>query len=206
MQALAEALAPLARRARRAAPGCSAGSRQFAELYERYGPVIRAWTEAEIGGSEFGRLGTDVLTAVHRRARRPHRARSRRPTSTRPIAALALVAMLERLNYYALDRTRCASSPTRSPRRSRASPTRALFGADRSSASDGSLQSPSPPSTRACRSPSSDTGPGVRDLALDEHDGVVGDAERVVHVLLDDEQRRARVADRARACGTPRRR
>ena len=35
---------------------------RFADLYEHYGAVIRAWTEAEIGGSEFGRLGTDVLT------------------------------------------------------------------------------------------------------------------------------------------------
>ena len=36
----------------------------------------------------------------------------------------------------------------------------------------------------------------VGDLALHEHDRVVGDRERVVHVLLDDQQRRPAVADR----------
>ena len=35
--------------------------------YDHYGPVIRAWTEAEIGGShEFGRLGNDVLARFTR--------------------------------------------------------------------------------------------------------------------------------------------
>ena len=34
---------------------------RFVEVYEHYGPVIRAWTEAEIGGSEFGRLGRCLL-------------------------------------------------------------------------------------------------------------------------------------------------
>ncbi|HEY5012863.1 MAG TPA: TetR/AcrR family transcriptional regulator, partial [Acidimicrobiia bacterium] len=29
----------------------------FSELYDRYGPVIVAWTEAEIGDSNSGRLG-----------------------------------------------------------------------------------------------------------------------------------------------------
>ncbi len=38
----------------------------FADVYEHYGPVIRAWTEAEIGASEFGRMGTDVLTEFTR--------------------------------------------------------------------------------------------------------------------------------------------
>src|SRR6476661_7451551 len=39
---------------------------QLGDLYEHYGPDIRAWTEAEIGGSEVGRLGTDVLTQFTR--------------------------------------------------------------------------------------------------------------------------------------------
>ncbi|MDZ7733344.1 MAG: helix-turn-helix domain-containing protein [Acidimicrobiia bacterium] len=34
---------------------------QFSALYERYGPVIRTWTEAEVDDTEFGRLGADVL-------------------------------------------------------------------------------------------------------------------------------------------------
>ena len=59
------------------------------------------WTEAEIGSHEFGRLGNDVLAHFTR-------VLTARITQTAPrdldptIAALALVAMLERLNYYAL--------------------------------------------------------------------------------------------------------
>ena len=76
---------------------------EFADLYERYGPVIRTWTEAEIGRSEFGRLGTDLLTQFTRELHR-------RVAEVAPldmdagVASLALVAMLERCNYYALTR------------------------------------------------------------------------------------------------------
>src|SRR6185369_12036778 len=61
MHALTEAMEPL----KAGATGRARLQRwikQFVELYQRHGPVIRAWTEAEIGGSEFGRLGTDLLT------------------------------------------------------------------------------------------------------------------------------------------------
>ncbi len=70
-------------------------------VYERNSAVIRAWTEAEIGGSEFGRLGTDVLSQFTG-------VLTRRIAEAAPadldagIASLALVAMLERLNYYVL--------------------------------------------------------------------------------------------------------
>src|SRR5437868_15023123 len=60
MQTLAESLGPL-----EPGPAGEESLREwiarFADLYERYGPVIRAWTEAEIGSHEFGRLGNDVL-------------------------------------------------------------------------------------------------------------------------------------------------
>ena len=65
MQTLAEALGPLT-------PGKGGRAEleqwigQFADLYEHYGPVIRAWTEAEIGSDEFGRLGNDVLARFTR--------------------------------------------------------------------------------------------------------------------------------------------
>ncbi len=73
----------------------------FAELYERSGPIIRAWTEAEIGGSEFGRLGTDTLAGFSSILAR--RITEADPPGLDPfVAALALVAMTERLNYYAL--------------------------------------------------------------------------------------------------------
>jgi AcrR family transcriptional regulator len=100
MQTLAESLGAL-----EAGPAGDESLRawiaRFADLYERYGPVIRAWTEAEIGSHEFGRLGNDVLT----RFTRVLTARIARaaPADLEPtIAAVALVAMFERLNYYAL--------------------------------------------------------------------------------------------------------
>jgi AcrR family transcriptional regulator len=100
MQTLAESLGPL--------EAGTDGERalhewigRFADLYERYGPVIRAWTEAEIGSHEFGRLGNDVL-AHFTRVLTLRIAQVAPPDLDPTIAALALVAMFERLNYYAL--------------------------------------------------------------------------------------------------------
>ena len=76
---------------------------RFADLYEAYGPIIRAWTEAEIGTHEFGRLGTDVLTRFTLTFTR--RISGALPDDVDPqIAALAFVAMLERMNYYVLSK------------------------------------------------------------------------------------------------------
>jgi len=73
----------------------------FADLYEHYGPVIRAWTEAEIGESEFGRMGTDVLTEFTRIL--VDRVQAAAPVDLDPVvASIALVAMIERCNYYVL--------------------------------------------------------------------------------------------------------
>jgi AcrR family transcriptional regulator len=75
--------------------------RDLSGVYERNSAVIRAWTEAEIGGSQFGRLGTDVLSQFTR-------VLARRIGEVAPadldagVASLALVAMLERLHYYVL--------------------------------------------------------------------------------------------------------
>jgi AcrR family transcriptional regulator len=101
MQTLAESLGPL-----EAGPDGAAALHEwisrFTDLYERYGPVIRAWTEAEIGSHEFGRLGNDVLTHFTRVL--TLRIAQVAPAGLDPtIAALALVAMFERLNYYALS-------------------------------------------------------------------------------------------------------
>jgi AcrR family transcriptional regulator len=76
---------------------------RFADLYERSGPVIRAWTEAEIGGSEFGRLGTDTIAEFARVLARRIRDAAPAGIDAR-VAAVALVAMTERLNYYALTK------------------------------------------------------------------------------------------------------
>lgn len=72
-------------------------------VYERYGPVVRAWTETEIGSSEFGRLGTDVWAGFSRALVGQIRRVSARDLDPQ-IAALAIVAMIERFNYYVLSR------------------------------------------------------------------------------------------------------
>jgi len=75
--------------------------RRFVDVYREHGAVIRAWTEAEIGGSEFGRLGTDLLTQFTSVI--VGRVADAAPPDLDPaIATLAVVAMLERLNYYAM--------------------------------------------------------------------------------------------------------
>jgi AcrR family transcriptional regulator len=77
---------------------------QFVDVYKRYGPVIRAWTEAEIDDSDFGRLGADVLAGFI--AVLIDRVREAAPGEhiDPQIAALAVVAMVERFNYYVLSR------------------------------------------------------------------------------------------------------
>jgi AcrR family transcriptional regulator len=102
MRALAEALPPVTpdEDGFRALSGWLG---RFADLYEHYGPVIRAWTEAEIGASEFGRLGTGVLAEFTRVL--VDRVRRAAPVGVDPVVtSVALVAMIERCNYYVLAR------------------------------------------------------------------------------------------------------
>jgi AcrR family transcriptional regulator len=76
---------------------------RFGELYDHYGPVIRAWTEAETGTSEFGRLGDDLLGEFTRVL--AERIRAAHPDGlSAAVAAIAVVAMVERFNYYLLSR------------------------------------------------------------------------------------------------------
>jgi AcrR family transcriptional regulator len=101
MRALADALPPITPDA--------AGTKalrtwlgSFADLYGHYGPVVRAWTEAETGASEFGRLGTDVLTEFTRVL--IDRVRTAASADLDPVVtSIALVAMIERCNYYVLS-------------------------------------------------------------------------------------------------------
>lgn len=68
-------------------------------LYERYGPVITAWTDAELAGKSVGNLGDDLIgslaTSLAERSNVPKRARL-----DAQLAALALVTMTERVLYY----------------------------------------------------------------------------------------------------------
>jgi hypothetical protein len=74
---------------------------QFADLYEQYGAVIRAWTEAEIVDSEFGRIGGDLVTRFA--GSLEDRLRISAPDVDPQVAALAIVAMIERSSYYVLS-------------------------------------------------------------------------------------------------------
>jgi AcrR family transcriptional regulator len=75
---------------------------RFVDLGDRYGPVIRAWTEAEVGTSDVGRLGTELLADVA--GTLGTRIRKAGPAGLDPaIASMALVAMVERFNYYVLS-------------------------------------------------------------------------------------------------------
>jgi AcrR family transcriptional regulator len=97
---LIDELAPVTNSARGRA-ALRAWLARVSEVYARHGRVIRAWTESELSG-DLGpaRLGDDVLTglalALTRRMRIPRRS-GLHPT----IATLALMMMVERLNYYA---------------------------------------------------------------------------------------------------------
>jgi AcrR family transcriptional regulator len=73
---------------------------RFADLYDHYGPVIRTWTEAEIDSSEAGRLGTDVLGELATTL--ADRARPGKGVNPQ-LAALAVVAMVERSNYFVVS-------------------------------------------------------------------------------------------------------
>jgi AcrR family transcriptional regulator len=72
---------------------------RFAELYELYGAIIRTWTEAELFGDRSGQRGNDALgglaAAMTANIRIP-----KRSGLDPAIASLALMTMVERVNYY----------------------------------------------------------------------------------------------------------
>ena len=77
---------------------------RFSDMYLHYGPVIRAWTEAEVEGEDVGRMGEQVLATVATAL--ISRIRDADPSADfdPQVAALATVAMVERLHYYLLSR------------------------------------------------------------------------------------------------------
>ena len=76
---------------------------RFLAVYEDYGPVIQTWTEAEQDDRPEGRLGADVLTQFV--ARLADRIRAAGVEGVDPdVAAVALVAMIERVTYYGVTR------------------------------------------------------------------------------------------------------
>lgn len=70
----------------------------FIEVYRRFGPLIRTWTEADRPGREGG-PGPDLLGTVAEAFGARLKLRRRKDLDP-AIAALALVAMVERVNYF----------------------------------------------------------------------------------------------------------
>jgi AcrR family transcriptional regulator len=77
---------------------------RFSDLYVHYGPVIRAWTEAEVEGDDVGRMGEEVLTAMVTALVNRISESNDSDDFDPQVAALATVAMIERLHYYLLSR------------------------------------------------------------------------------------------------------
>jgi AcrR family transcriptional regulator len=74
---------------------------RFAEQYRAYGPVVRAWTEAEIAGDAVDRIGASASAQFVRAVAERFRVAAT-PGVDPQAAALAIVAMIERAHYYVL--------------------------------------------------------------------------------------------------------
>jgi len=77
---------------------------RFSDMYVHYGPVIRAWTEAEVEGDDVGRMGEQVLTTVATALVARISDAIDSADFDPQVAALATVAMIERLHYSLLSR------------------------------------------------------------------------------------------------------
>ena len=75
---------------------------RFCDLYDHYGPVIRAWAEADVDDSDWGRMGTETTQQFTGGLAR--RIAAVNNGVDPEIAAVAFVAMIERFNYYNLSR------------------------------------------------------------------------------------------------------
>ncbi len=74
---------------------------EFRRLYVDAGPVFQAWSEAEIVGNDFGKPAATVWSALTNAL--GDRIAATSHTDLDPtVVALALVAMIERANYYVL--------------------------------------------------------------------------------------------------------
>ena len=74
----------------------------FADLYDRYRPVVRAWTEIETDGTRLGRVGDRMFRDLGASLAARIRDSSARDIDP-DVASLALLAMVERFNYYVVS-------------------------------------------------------------------------------------------------------
>ena len=71
---------------------------RFTDLYDQQSALLRTWTEAEVVDSELGQVGGDLVAQFAREL--TTRVRAAVPDLDARVAALALVAMIERATYY----------------------------------------------------------------------------------------------------------
>jgi AcrR family transcriptional regulator len=72
---------------------------RFLGTYRRYGPVIRAWMEDQVGDREVDRLGVKAFTAIGDRLGQRMRETHVEIAADEQTAVAALMAMLERFSY-----------------------------------------------------------------------------------------------------------
>ena len=97
LKSLTESL-PIIRQTQESRDGLEQWLVSFIELYSKYGPLIRSWTEAERGGVS---TQEDVLGTVADALALKVKIRKRKDFDPR-IASLALLAMVERVNYFSV--------------------------------------------------------------------------------------------------------
>lgn len=84
---------------------------RFLGTYRRYGPVIRAWMEDQVGDRDIDRLGVKAFTAIGGRLAERMRG-APVPLESEPAAVGALMAMLERVSYGVASRRITADDTT----------------------------------------------------------------------------------------------
>jgi AcrR family transcriptional regulator len=72
---------------------------RFLGTYRRYGPVIRAWMEDQVGDRDVDRLGVKAFTAIGGRLGQRMREADVEIADNEQAAVGALMAMLERVSY-----------------------------------------------------------------------------------------------------------
>lgn len=77
---------------------------RFIATYRRFGPVIRAWMEDQVGDREIDRLGVKAFTAIGDRLGQRMREAGVDHDDADQAAVGALMAMLERFSYGAASR------------------------------------------------------------------------------------------------------
>ena len=103
MEALAESLGPVG-------PGgdgraqLQAWVQQFVEVYRRYGPVIRAWSESQVSDPALMRVGQRSLRTITSKLIDRIEEAAPPPGVDPEAAAFAFIGMLERVNYFVLSR------------------------------------------------------------------------------------------------------